>query len=58
MGRGDSLGTDAEPTLGDGVLVFREQPEADGNLRAVEEQAGEGDFIEQTSELGVRHSKV
>ncbi len=26
-----------------GVFVFREEPEADGNLRAVEELAGEGD---------------
>jgi len=32
-----------ETAFGAGVFVFREEPEADGNLRAVEELAGEGD---------------
>ena len=32
-----------EAPLRVGVLVFREEPEADGDLRAVEELAGEGD---------------
>ncbi len=33
----------AEAAFGVGVFAFREEPEADGNLRAVEELAGEGD---------------
>ena len=33
----------AEAAFGVGVFVFREEPEADGDLRAVEELAGEGD---------------
>ena len=33
----------AEAAFGVGVFVFREEPEADGNLRAVEELAGERD---------------
>ena len=32
----------AEAAFGVRVFVFREEPEADGNLRAVEELAGEG----------------
>ena len=32
----------AEAAFGVGVFVFREEPEADGNLRAGEELAGEG----------------
>jgi hypothetical protein len=32
----------AEAAFGVGVFVFREEPEADGNLRAVEELAGGG----------------
>jgi hypothetical protein len=34
---------DAESAFGVGAFVFREEPEADGNLRAVEELAGEGE---------------
>ena len=33
----------AEAAFGVGGFVFREEPEADGDLRAVEELAGEGD---------------
>ena len=33
----------AEAAFGVGVFVLREEPEADGDLRAVEELAGEGD---------------
>ena len=32
----------AEAAFGIGVFVFREEPEAEGNRRAVEELAGEG----------------
>lgn len=32
----------AETAFGDCVFVFRKEPEADGNLRAVEKLAGEG----------------
>ena len=34
----------AEAAFGVGAFVFREEPEADGNLRAVEDLAGEGDL--------------
>lgn len=33
----------AQAAFGVGGFVFREEPEADGDLRAVEELAGEGD---------------
>ena len=35
----------AEAAFGVGGFVFREEPEADGELRAVEELAGEGDHV-------------
>lgn len=35
----------AEAAFGVGVYVFREEPEADENLRAVEELAWEGDHV-------------
>ena len=35
----------AETAFGVGCFVFREEPEADGDLRAVEELAGEGDHV-------------
>ena len=38
-----SLAAVAEAAFGVGGFVFRQEPEADGNLRAVEELAGEGD---------------
>jgi len=40
----------AEAAFGVGGFVFREKPEADGNLRAVEELAGEGDPVALHSE--------
>jgi hypothetical protein len=45
----------AEAAFGVGVFVFREEPEADGNLRAVEELAGESAQVLSSINIRVLH---
>jgi hypothetical protein len=47
IGQEGLLAAVAEAALGGGVFVFREEPEADGNLRDLEDLAGEGDHAVQ-----------
>jgi len=45
----------AEAAFGGGGCVFREEPEVDGNLRAVEELVGEMDLALNSYSIRVLH---